>query len=78
MLIQCPNHWLGDHLLLQYFYQSLDAVNKGIADQLVHDGIMRQTFTSTLTLLDEMTKINWAWCTRDDLVIPLTLGKTRE
>ena len=68
LLIQCPTHGVPDNVLLQYFYRSLDTVNKGIADQLVRGGLMRQTFEAALVLLDEMTKINRAWHTREDYV----------
>uniref|UniRef100_M1DXZ1 Integrase core domain containing protein n=1 Tax=Solanum tuberosum TaxID=4113 RepID=M1DXZ1_SOLTU len=39
---------------------------------------MRQTFDIASTLLDEMTKINRAWYTREDQVSPLNLGLTNE
>lgn len=39
---------------------------------------MRQTFAAASTLLDEITKINRAWYTRDDLATLLTLGKMKE
>ena len=47
LLLQCPNHGVPDNVLLQYFYRSLDTVNKGVADQLVRGGLMRQTFAAT-------------------------------
>lgn len=39
---------------------------------------MRQTFVASSNLLDEIIKINLAWCTRDDLVTLLTLGKMEQ
>ena len=53
-------------------------MNKGIADQLVRGGLMRQMFAATSVFLDEMTKINRAWHTREDHVSPLNLGMTKE
>nr|ABI34337.1 hypothetical protein SDM1_41t00022 [Solanum demissum] len=43
---------------LQYFYRSLESVNKGVADQLVPGGIMQQPCEVEFELLDGMTKIN--------------------
>ena len=34
MVLQCPTYGLPDNVLLQYFYRSLDLVNKGVANQL--------------------------------------------
>lgn len=39
---------------------------------------MRQTFERSSELLDDMTKINQAWYTWDNMVTPLTLGLTKE
>ncbi|WMV33081.1 hypothetical protein MTR67_026466, partial [Solanum verrucosum] len=47
-----------NNVLLQYFYLSLDTVNKGVVDQLIRGGIMRQPFAVASALLDEITKIN--------------------
>lgn len=63
---------------MQNFYRSLDVVNKGIANQLVHSGIIKQTFERASELLDKMTKINQVWYTQDDMVTPLILGLTKE
>lgn len=76
--MQCTNHEVQDHLLLQYFYMSLDVVNKTIADNLVQGGHMKQTFARDLEFLDEMTKIHRAWYTRDDMVTPHTFVLTNE
>ena len=78
LLIQCPTHGVPDNVLLQYFYRSLDSVNKGIADHLVRGGLMSQSFENASVLLDEMTKINKAWHTREDHVSPLNFGMTKE
>uniref|UniRef100_M1DD25 Integrase core domain containing protein n=1 Tax=Solanum tuberosum TaxID=4113 RepID=M1DD25_SOLTU len=57
---------------------SLDSVNKGVADQLVHGGIMQQPFEIASTILDGITKINRAWYTREDRVSPLSFRMTKE
>ncbi|XP_015166191.1 uncharacterized protein [Solanum tuberosum] len=44
LLLQCSTHRLPNNVTLQYFYHSLDSVNKGVADQLVQSGIMLQSF----------------------------------
>ncbi|KAK4729603.1 hypothetical protein R3W88_022591 [Solanum pinnatisectum] len=66
LLLKCPSHGLPNDLLIQYFYRSLDSVNKGMADQLVRGGIMLQSFEVASFLLDDMTKINQAWYTQED------------
>lgn len=65
LLLQCRNHGVPDHLLIQYFYASLDAVNKGIVNKLVRRSILKEMFAATSALLDDMMKINQAWYTRD-------------
>ena len=77
-LRKCPTHWLPGELLLQYFYRSLDSVNKGITDQLVQGGIMLQSFEVASFLLDGITKVNQAWYTKDDQVSPLCFRLTQE
>ncbi|XP_015166992.1 uncharacterized protein [Solanum tuberosum] len=77
-LRKCPTHGLPGELLLQYFYRSLESVNKGIADQLVLGGIMLQSFEVASFLLDGMTKVNQAWYTKDDQVSPLCFWLTQE
>ncbi|WMV41206.1 hypothetical protein MTR67_034591 [Solanum verrucosum] len=61
LLLQCLTHGLSGNVILQYFYQSLDSVNKGVADHLSQEGIMLQPFQVASSLLDEMTKTNQAW-----------------
>lgn len=78
MLLQFPTHDLPDNVLLQYFYQSLDSVNKGVADQLSPGGLMQQPYVIAAQLLDGMTKINRAWYTHEDQVSPLTFKLTKE
>ncbi|WMV33083.1 hypothetical protein MTR67_026468, partial [Solanum verrucosum] len=76
--LQCPTHGLPNNVLLQYFYWRLDSVNKGVADQLARGGIMQQSFDIASTFLDEMTKINRAWYTKEDQVSSLNFGMTTE
>ncbi|KAK4721335.1 hypothetical protein R3W88_011568 [Solanum pinnatisectum] len=78
LLLQCPTHGLHDNLLLQYFYKSLNSVNKGVADQLVPGGIIQQPYEVASQLLDCMTEINQAWYTREDQVSPLNFRMTKE
>lgn len=47
---------------------SLDAVNKGVANQLVRGGIMKQTLIAACELLNDMFKVNKALYTREDLI----------
>ncbi|XP_015166432.1 uncharacterized protein [Solanum tuberosum] len=44
-LRKCPTHRLPGELLLQYFYRSLDLVNKGIPDQLDDQGDQEEDHT---------------------------------
>uniref|UniRef100_M1DX07 Uncharacterized protein n=1 Tax=Solanum tuberosum TaxID=4113 RepID=M1DX07_SOLTU len=62
----------------QYFYRSLDSVNKGVADQLSPGGLMQQPYAVAAQLLDGMTTINRAWYTREDQVSPLTFKLSKE
>ncbi|XP_015168639.1 uncharacterized protein [Solanum tuberosum] len=73
-----PTHGLPDNILLQYFYRSLDSVNKVVADQLSPGGLMQQPYAVAIQLLDGMTAINWAWYTREDQVSPLTFKLSKE
>ncbi|XP_015165482.1 uncharacterized protein [Solanum tuberosum] len=77
-LQKCPTHGLPSELLLQYFYRSLDSVNKGIADQQVQGGIMLQSFEVASFLLDGMTGVNQAWYTKDEKVSPVCFRLTQE
>uniref|UniRef100_M1DHC5 Integrase core domain containing protein n=1 Tax=Solanum tuberosum TaxID=4113 RepID=M1DHC5_SOLTU len=63
---------------MQYFYRSLDLVNKGVADQLSPGGIMQQPYEIASQLLDCMTKINKTWYIREDQVSPLNFRMTKE
>ncbi|WMV55093.1 hypothetical protein MTR67_048478 [Solanum verrucosum] len=75
---QCQTHGLPNNVLLQYFYRSLNLVNKGVVDQLVPGSIMKQPYEVVYQFLDCMTKINKAWYTREDQVSPLTFRMTKE
>uniref|UniRef100_M1D8A9 Uncharacterized protein n=1 Tax=Solanum tuberosum TaxID=4113 RepID=M1D8A9_SOLTU len=66
------------NVLLQYFYRSLDSVNKGIADQLSPGGLMQHPYVIGAQLLDGMTMINRAWYTREDQVSPLSFKLTKD
>lgn len=65
-------------MLLQYFYVSLDTVNKGVDDQLIQGGIIKQKFTTSCNLWGNMKKIFKAWSTRDNLVSPTHRGPSKE
>ncbi|WMV41908.1 hypothetical protein MTR67_035293 [Solanum verrucosum] len=69
---------LPDDVLLEYFNRSLDTVNNGVAEQHIRGGIMRQPLDIALGFLDEMTKINRAWYTREDRASFLNIGLTKE
>ncbi|XP_049405185.1 uncharacterized protein LOC125868605 [Solanum stenotomum] len=68
----CPTHGLPYNVLLQYFYRSLDSVNKGVADQHLPGGLMQQPYAVVAQLLDGMTTINRTWYSREDQVSPIT------
>ncbi|KAK4707117.1 hypothetical protein R3W88_033331 [Solanum pinnatisectum] len=80
LLLQCPTHRFPNDLVLQYFYRSLDSVNKRLADQLVREGIMLQSFEVASFLLYDMTKIIQAWYTQtqEDQVLPFCFRMTQE
>uniref|UniRef100_M1DXK0 Integrase core domain containing protein n=1 Tax=Solanum tuberosum TaxID=4113 RepID=M1DXK0_SOLTU len=59
-------------------HRRIDSVNKGVVDQLVRGGIMKQPFEIASTLIDGMTKINRALYTREDQVSPLTFRMSKE
>ncbi|XP_049364030.1 uncharacterized protein LOC125828738 [Solanum verrucosum] len=78
LVLQCPTHGLPDNILLQYFYRSLESVNKGITDQLSPGGLMQQPYAVAAQLLDGMTTINREWYTREYQVSPLTFKLSKE
>ncbi|KAG5595505.1 hypothetical protein H5410_036737, partial [Solanum commersonii] len=67
VLLQYPRHGFSDELLVQYFYQSLVIVNKGLVD-IVWGSIVKQPLVEVSRLLNEMTKINQTWYTIKDYV----------
>ncbi|KAK4716241.1 hypothetical protein R3W88_014579 [Solanum pinnatisectum] len=66
LVLQCVTHGLPDNVLLQYFYLSLDLVDKGVADQLSPGGLMQQPYVIAAQLLYGMTTINRDWYTHED------------
>uniref|UniRef100_M1DH39 Uncharacterized protein n=1 Tax=Solanum tuberosum TaxID=4113 RepID=M1DH39_SOLTU len=58
--------------------KSLDLINKGVADQLLPEGLMQQPYAIAAQLLDGMTTINRAWYTREDQVSPVTFQVSKE
>ena len=68
----------GYNLLLQYFYRSLDSINKAVADQLVRGDIMKQSFEVASSLFDELTKMNRAWYAREDDMYTRHVSMTKE
>ncbi|KAK4724061.1 hypothetical protein R3W88_026840 [Solanum pinnatisectum] len=78
LVLQCPTHRLPNHILQEYFYRSLDSVNKGVADQLVLGGLMQHPYKVASQLLNGMAKINRAWYTREDQVSPLTFRMSKD
>ncbi|KAK4723933.1 hypothetical protein R3W88_026712 [Solanum pinnatisectum] len=78
LVLQCPTHGLPDNVLVQYFYQSLDSINKGVADQLSPGCLMQQPYAVAAQLLDGMTTINRVWYTREDQVSPITFKLSKE
>ncbi|WMV09160.1 hypothetical protein MTR67_002545 [Solanum verrucosum] len=78
LVLQCQTHGLPDNILLQYFYRSLDLMNKGVAAQRSPRVLMQQPYVIATQLLDGMTKINREWYTPEDHVSPLTFKLTKE
>lgn len=78
LILQSPNYRVSDHLFLKFFYGNLDVVNKGVANQLLRGGIIKQIFVAACELLDDMTKINRAWYTRSDLISSTKRGPSKE
>ncbi|XP_015165388.1 uncharacterized protein [Solanum tuberosum] len=65
-------------ILQTYGNAILDSVNKGAADQLVRGGIMFQSFEVASFLLDDMTRINQVWYTKEDHISPFQFRLTQE
>ncbi|XP_049349268.1 uncharacterized protein LOC125813838 [Solanum verrucosum] len=64
-LKKCPNHDLTDRHLKQAFYRSLNYVTKPVVDAVCGGSFMRKPFAESIQLLDEVSKKNRAWYTRD-------------
>ncbi|XP_049394761.1 uncharacterized protein LOC125859068 [Solanum stenotomum] len=64
-LKKCPNHDLTERHLKQAFYRSLNYVTKPIVDAACGGSFMRKPFAESMQLLDEVSKNNRAWYTRD-------------
>ncbi|XP_015160357.1 uncharacterized protein [Solanum tuberosum] len=64
-LMKCPNHDLTERHLKQAFYRSLNYVTKPVVDVVCGGSFMRKPFLESMQLLDEMSKNNRAWYTRD-------------
>ncbi|KAK4707280.1 hypothetical protein R3W88_033127 [Solanum pinnatisectum] len=64
-LKKCPNHDLNERHLKQAFYRSLNYVAKPVVDAVCGGSFMRKSFAESMQLLDEVSKNNRAWYTRD-------------
>jgi len=78
LLLQCRTYGVPKHLMVQYFYYSLDSINKGMANKLAQGCLMRQLYEVASLLLDDMTKVNRAWHTREDQMSSLQLSMRKE
>ncbi|XP_049364346.1 uncharacterized protein LOC125829127 [Solanum verrucosum] len=64
-LKKCPNHDLTERHLKHAFYRSLNYVTKYVVDAVCGGSFMRKSFAESIQLLDEVSKNNRAWYTRD-------------
>ncbi|XP_049358865.1 uncharacterized protein LOC125823547 [Solanum verrucosum] len=64
-LMKCPNHDLTERHLKQAFYRSLNYVTKPVVDASYGGSFTRKPFSESMQLLDEVSKNNRAWYTRD-------------
>ena len=64
-LKKCPNHDLTERHLKQAFYRSLNYVIKPVVDVVYGGSFMRKPFAESMQVLDEVSKNNRAWYTRD-------------
>ncbi|KAH0712190.1 hypothetical protein KY289_008149 [Solanum tuberosum] len=60
-----PNHDLTERHLKHAFYWSLNYVTKPVVDAVCGGSFMRKSFAESMQLLDEVSKNNRAWYTRD-------------
>uniref|UniRef100_M1DJY3 Integrase core domain containing protein n=1 Tax=Solanum tuberosum TaxID=4113 RepID=M1DJY3_SOLTU len=64
-LKKCPNHGLIERHLKQDFFRSLNYVTKHVANVVCGGSFMTKPFTESMQLMDEVSKNNRAWYTRD-------------
>uniref|UniRef100_M1DJR3 Integrase core domain containing protein n=1 Tax=Solanum tuberosum TaxID=4113 RepID=M1DJR3_SOLTU len=64
-LKKCPNHDLTERHLKQAFYRSLNYVTKPVVDAVCGGSFMRKSYSKSMQLLDEVSKNNKAWYTKD-------------
>ncbi|KAH0716567.1 hypothetical protein KY290_012724 [Solanum tuberosum] len=64
-LKKCQNHGLTERHLKQAFYRSLNYVTKHVVDVVCGGSFMRKPFSESMQLMDEVSKNNRAWYTRD-------------
>ncbi|KAK4708460.1 hypothetical protein R3W88_029385 [Solanum pinnatisectum] len=64
-LKKCPNHDLTIWHLKQAFYRSLNYVTKHVFDAVCGGSFIRKLFAESMQLLDEVSKNNRAWYTKD-------------
>ncbi|XP_015166978.1 uncharacterized protein [Solanum tuberosum] len=64
-LKKCPKHDLTERHVKQAFYRSLNYVTKHVVDAVCGGSFMRKSFAESIQLLDEVSKNNRAWYTRD-------------
>ena len=64
-LNKCPNHYLTEMHLKQTFYRSLNNVTKPIIDAIFRGSLMRGPFAESMQPLDEVSKNNTTWYSRE-------------
>ncbi|KAK4713654.1 hypothetical protein R3W88_019561 [Solanum pinnatisectum] len=67
-LKKCPNHGLIERYLKYAFYSSLNYVTKLVTDAVCGGSFMRKPFSENMQLIDDVSKNNRAWYTRDEEV----------
>ncbi|XP_049392846.1 uncharacterized protein LOC125857197 [Solanum stenotomum] len=60
-----PNHGLTERHLKQAFYRSLSYVTKPVVDVVCGGSFIRKPFSKSMQLMDEVSKNNRAWYTRE-------------
>lgn len=64
-LKQCPNLNITDEYLKEIFYRSFNFFTKPAIDASYGGLYMARTFQEATIILDQVSKNNWAWYTRD-------------